>query len=104
MKTRTLAALILLLTSVSVFAQDDPNAVNSVTVAAIADAAETGQSPGTFRFTFVQAKQTACTINFSVTGDPAANNYQPLGTTIVMPGGGATTTVDLDVVPIDNRL
>ena len=100
MKIRMLAALVLLLTSASIFAQD-PNVPNDVTVAKITDAAEPATN-GIVRFTFAQAKVSVCTINYNVTGDTGEVTFDPSATSIDMPSN--STTVDLQVVPIDNNV
>ena len=99
MKTRMLAALILLLTSASVFAQVPPLAENFVNIATkVSEAAEPG-TVGSFEVTFTTPRQTACTVAFTTSGVTPTGNYQSLGTSVTMPSG--TASVDI-VTPVDN--
>jgi hypothetical protein len=78
-----------------------------VSIAKIADGAEEGNAPGTFRVTSTRAVSYPLTISYII-GGTAANGADYLGgnnsltTCVYLPAGA--TTLDFSIVPIDDKL
>lgn len=78
-------------------------ALPSVSVQSIAQAAETGLVPGTFKFTRTGSSDFPLTANFTVAGTATSGvDYTALATSVTFPVGSTTAT--LDVTPLADQL
>ncbi|NEP60081.1 MAG: hypothetical protein F6K31_24260 [Symploca sp. SIO2G7] len=86
--------------SITVAIADDRNLINQVSIAAIADATESG-SEGQFTVSLTEVAATDTVIAYTVAGTAEVNaDYRPLAGTVTIPAGSVSATIN--VVALDD--